>query len=123
MYLFGGIPGTDQSLRGSAFCSGVCGQPSKPVFKDPRPLYDKQFQNAALQKIQSYFQQVPNTEVKLCILEALSTRSLTLQLLVETVSHLLSHFFTNNVITITMQMKYPSWLRGSDILAASRSPS
>jgi hypothetical protein len=47
--------------------------------------------------MQSYFQQAPNTEVKLSILKALST----LQLFVEMVSHLLSHFFTNNFITIT----------------------
>jgi hypothetical protein len=52
-------------------------------------------------QIQSYFQQIPNTEVKLNILKALSTRSLTLKLFVEIVSHLLSHFFKHNAITIT----------------------
>lgn len=52
-------------------------------------------------QIQSYFHQVPNTELRLSILKALNTRSLTLKLFVEMVSHLLLHFFRKNIINMS----------------------
>ncbi|XP_023725049.1 kinetochore protein NDC80 homolog isoform X3 [Cryptotermes secundus] len=133
MYLFGGIPGTAQSSRSSTFGSGVCGQSSKPVLKDRRPLSDKQFQNAALQKIQSYFHQVPNMELRLSILKALNTRSLTLKLFVEMVSHLLLHFFRKNIINMSnyadeiphlaKRLGYPGSVKKSWLITANSSHS
>lgn len=37
--------------RSSVFDSRGRGRPAKPILKDPRPLSDKQFQNAAVQKV------------------------------------------------------------------------
>jgi hypothetical protein len=51
-------------------------------------------------QIQRYFHQVPDTDAMLSISKALSTRSLTLKLFVEIVSHLLSHFFKKKLISI-----------------------
>lgn len=133
MYLFGGIPGTAQSSRSSVFGSGVCGQSSKPVLQDRRPLSDKQFQNASLQKIQSYFHQTPNTDLMLSISKALSTRSLTLKLFVEIVSHLLSHFFRKNIINMSnyadeipqlaKRLGYPGSVKKSWLITANSSHS
>jgi hypothetical protein len=97
----GSIPQTAQSSRSTVFGSRDSGPFSKPVLKDPGPLSDKQFQNAAVQKVQNYFLQVENRDFKMNTPNALRTRSLTLNMFVEMMSHLLPHFLPECIINMS----------------------
>ncbi|GFG34668.1 hypothetical protein Cfor_10902 [Coptotermes formosanus] len=125
MCWLGSIPRTAQSTRSTVFDSRGPGLPSKPVLKDSRPLSDKQFQNASVQKVQSYLLQMGDRDFTPSTSKALSTRSLTLKMFVELTSRLLSHFFPKHIINmsnyadeiplLTKKLGYPgsvkkSWL-------------
>jgi len=97
MCWLGSIPLTAQSSRSTVFGSRDHGLSSKPVLKDPGHLSDKQFQNAAVQKVQNYFLQVEDRDFKMNTPNALRTLSLTLKMFVQMMSHLLSHFFPERI--------------------------
>lgn len=101
MYWSGSIPQTVQSSRSTVFGSTDRGLSSKPVLKDPRHLSDKQFQNTAVQKVHNYFLQVEDRDFKKNTPNALRTLSLTLQMFMEMMSYLLSHFFPERIINMS----------------------
>jgi SMC interacting uncharacterized protein involved in chromosome segregation len=105
------------------------GLSSKPLSEDPKPQSDKQFQNAALQKVQNYFLQVEDRDFKMNTPNALRTRSPTLKMFVEMISHLLSNFFPEHIINMSKyaneisllakQLGYPGSVQKSWLITAN----